>query len=160
MSGIEIRTLAAGDVEAVLTLARGLADWFLPLDQIALAIDLRDHEGLVAVDGQEILGFLTFHFPAPQEAELSWLGVATTAQGRGVGRALLAALEAGLIDRGSRRLEVSTVPADFDARFEATNAFYRRHGFTVAGRDEGYFVHRRPRLRYVKTLGVDDGSTP
>ncbi|MGH2541688.1 MAG: GNAT family N-acetyltransferase [Ardenticatenaceae bacterium] len=151
---IEVRPVGAEDSEGVLTVARGLAAWFQPLDQMALAIDLREHEGLVALSEGELVGFVTYHLLDPQQAELSWLGVLPEVQGQGVGARLLTELEARLAARGVRHLELNTVPADYNPAFAATNDFYLRHGFTVQTRDENFYAHARPGIRLEKTLTV------
>lgn len=149
---LQIRPLRLEDQEAVLAVARTLAAWFRPLDQMALAIDLRDHEGLVAREGDELLGFLTYHLLDAQQAELSWLGVTSAQQARGIGGRLLRALERQLRALQVERLQVSTVPADYDPTFEGTNAFYLRHGFTIQQRDEHFYAYQRPRLLLEKRL--------
>ena len=68
---MQIRELTKQDHELVLTLARELASWFNPLDQMALAIDLLRHEGFVAMEGQDMAGFVTFHFPTPLNVPLN-----------------------------------------------------------------------------------------
>lgn len=149
---MQIRELTEQDHELVLTLARELASWFNPLDQMALAIDLLRHKGFVAIQAQQIVGFVTFHLPQPQIAELSWFGVQPAKQGQGIGVRLLAMLEAALLGKGVLALEVSTVPSDHDPIFTATNAFYRRSGFVVQQRDQHYYAYGRPRILLKKRL--------
>lgn len=136
----------------MLDVARTLAPWFQPLDQMTLAIDLRHHQGFVAEEEGDLLGFLTFHPLNARAAELSWLGVRADQQGRGVGQRLLRTLEHHLRSQGVRSLEVSTVPADHDPAFTATNAFYRRQGFHVRQRDEHFYAQGRPRILLRKRL--------
>lgn len=149
---MQIRELTKQDHELVLTLARKLASWFNPLDQMALAIDLLRHEGFVAMEGQDMAGFVTFHLPQSQIAELSWFGVQPSKQGQGIGVQLLATLEVALLDRGVLALEVSTVPSDHDPIFTTTNAFYRRSGFVIEQRDQHYYAYGRPRILLKKQL--------
>lgn len=149
---IGIRELQREDLEAVLGVAASLGAWFQPLDQMALAMDLYAHEGLVARQGDALVGFLTYRLLDEQRAELSWLGTAPARQGHGIGSALLRAMEARLREQGVRAVQLSTVPADFAAAFAPTNAFYFRHGFRVQQRDEDFYAHGRPRLLLVKEL--------
>ncbi|MGB0386486.1 MAG: GNAT family N-acetyltransferase [Ardenticatenaceae bacterium] len=149
---IQIRPIKPEDYEQVLAVARTLASWFNPLDQMALVIDLPRHEGLVATEEAEVLGFVTYHLFRPQVAELSWFGVLPTQQGRGIGRQLLVALETTLAWRGVRTLELSTVPADHDKVFAATNSFYKRHGFTIHKWDNNYYAYGRPRILLKKEI--------
>ncbi|MCZ7571824.1 MAG: GNAT family N-acetyltransferase [Ardenticatenaceae bacterium] len=155
MNAVEVRRLDADDYEMALALARELAQWFRPLDQIALAIDLKQHEGLLAEREGALLGFLTYHMVSSSVAELSWLGVRPTCQGQGVGGALLAALEAELRARRVRTLLVSTLDASTDEPvFEGARRFYRRHGFEPIGRDTHYFAPGRHRLLLKKEIGA------
>ncbi len=149
---IQIRKLMKQDNEPILTLARELASWFNPLDQMALAIDLLHHEGFVAIEAQQVVGFVTYHLPEPQIAELSWFGVGLSKQGQGIGIRLLVALEALLLDKNVLILEVSTVPSDHNPIFTATNAFYQRSGFAIKQRDQHYYAYGRPRILLKKQL--------
>lgn len=132
---VTIRPLRPADREVVLEVARALARWFRPLDQFTLAIDLAEHEGLVAEVDSRVVGFATFHRRTPDEAQLSWLGVRPEWQGRGVGSRLLAGVEHILRRQGVRRLYVFTVDETVDdPAFAYTRRFYERHGFHPVGR--------------------------
>ncbi|MBA3530411.1 MAG: GNAT family N-acetyltransferase [Ardenticatenales bacterium] len=148
---IQIHPLMPQDQPEVLAVARTLAAWFRPLDQMALAIDLREQEGLVALENNQVVGFLTHHMVG-ERAELSWLGVLPEKQDRGIGSLLLATLEQLLLERSVLWLQLSTVPADHDVTFVGTNAFYQRHGFTVRQRDDNFYAHGRPRILLEKML--------
>ncbi len=149
---VTVRPLQADDHRHVLDVARSLAAWFQPLDQMALAIDLDEHEGLVALQAGQLVAFLTFYLIDATVAELSWLGVSPEVQARGIGGALLDALEATLRARAVQQLQLNTVPADFNAAFAPTNNFYRHHGFTLAHRIENFYAHGRPGITFVKQL--------
>lgn len=154
MSDLRVRRLDADDHESVLALARELGQWFRPLDQITLAIDLKQHEGFITEREGALLGFLTYHVASPAVAELSWLGVRAADQRHGVGAALLAALEAELRARSVRTLLVSTLDASSEEpAFEAARRFYQRHGFEPIGHDENYFAPGRHRVLLKKVLG-------
>ncbi|HYN88662.1 MAG TPA: GNAT family N-acetyltransferase [Ardenticatenaceae bacterium] len=153
-TAFEVRLLTRSDEEAVLALARELAEWFRPMDQMALTIDLGTHEGFVAAQGGMIVGFLTFHLTGPAVAELSWLGVRPDVQRQGVGNVLVSALEAELRARGVRELEVSTIDASSgEPAFERARRFYQRHGFIPIRRDDNYFARGRHRLLLRKEIG-------
>jgi ribosomal protein S18 acetylase RimI-like enzyme len=141
--------------------ARSLAAWFKPLDQMALAIDLRTHQGVVALgeangtlpSEEKIIAFLTYHLLDLEGAELSWFGVLPSTQGEGIGQQLLSVLETMLAWQGIKLVEVSTVPADHEAAFAATNAFYKRNGFIVHQRDDDFYAVGRPRILLKKEIG-------
>lgn len=152
-ASVRVRRLEPADHDAVLELARALALWFHPTDQLALAIDLKSHEGFVAERDGAILGFLTYHLVGADSAELSWLGVEPASQGQGIAGALLAALESELRARRVRDLRVSTIDdSTAEPAFENTRRFYRRHGFVPIGRDENYFARGRHRLLLHKVI--------
>ncbi len=148
-----IRPLRQEDYLEVLEMARSLAAWFKPLDQMALAIDLRTHQGVVALREAKVIGFLTYHLLDLERAELSWFGILPSIQGEGIGQQLLSILETMLAWQGVKLVEVSTVPADHEAAFAATNAFYKRNGFVVHQRDDDFYAFGRPRILLKKEIG-------
>ncbi len=150
--------MTADDRPQVLQIARSLATWFQPLDQMALAIDLRQHDGLVALQDEHLVGFLTYHLVDAQHAELSWLGVSPETQAQGVGSRLLKALEEQLAAQGINYLQLNTVPADHNPNFAATNDFYLHHGFVIADRDENFYAHGRPGIKLVKVITTTDNQ--
>ena len=155
MPAIRVRPLTEDDYDAVLEVARSLAAWFRPIDQMALAIDLRMHEGFVAERGREpaLIGFLTFHVPDETTAELSWLGVHPDCQREGVGSRLLAALEDVLERRGIGRVQVGTVAAESEEpAFAATRHFYLSHGFHQVKRERDFYSRGRHRVLLEKEL--------
>ena len=68
------------------------------------------------------------------------LYVAPEARGRGLGSALLAAVESLTRERGGRLIEIAVDGADTDA-----HRFYERHGYTSveAGQDQPSFYYQR-----------------
>ena len=140
------------DHEQVLDVARSLATWFHPLDQMTLSIDLREHTGMVAEEQGEVVGFLTYRLLSDTAAELSWLGVREERQSEGIGGLLLESLERLLRRNGVETLELSTVPADHEPAFELTNRFYRRRGYTVEQREDHFYAYGRPRILLRKRL--------
>jgi GNAT superfamily N-acetyltransferase len=68
------------------------------------------------------------------------LYVAPAARGRGIGSALLAAVESITRERGGRLIEIAVDGADTDAR-----RFYERHGYTdtEAGQGQPSFYYHR-----------------
>ncbi len=146
---VEIRALRADDDREAFRSGNEQLDTFLR--RYAGQNQFRHHIGVtyVAVDGAAILGFATIS-PATLDAEdlpngkrmppyplpvlrLARLAVATEAQGRGVGRALLRFV----IELAERqRDEVGCVGVLVDAKPESVE-FYRSHGFVVVAADSG-----------------------
>lgn len=93
----------------------------------------REAEVLVAVDGAEVLGCVTYvpdaaspyaQLLGPEEAAIRMLGVAPALQGRGVGAALLAACVERARVSGRVALVLHTTPS-----MSAAHRLYERAGF-------------------------------
>jgi GNAT superfamily N-acetyltransferase len=95
---------------------------------------------LVAVEERVVVGFaaLELTFPIHQldpVAHLSAFAVASAARRRGVGRALMAAVDAEARQRGCQRLVVTSAERRADA-----HAFYLATGWVLTGRHFGKAV--------------------
>jgi len=114
--------------EAVL---RALPDWFgIETALVQYVADSARYETLVAIEGERIIGFVTFRRHFPESAEIHCIAVVPECHGRGVGRALIAAAEARLRALGSSVLQVKTVgPSLIDEHYAKTREFYRATGF-------------------------------
>ncbi len=135
-----VRSLQKEDAETVLALARDLGKWFNEEGLAQIVRDLESHAGYVAIQGNRIVGFITWAPIDTEVANLTWMGVAEELQRRGIGTALLAAVLADLRSSGFRRLEVSTVAdsVEYDP-YARTRRFYRARGFVDFRVDERYF---------------------
>lgn len=99
---------------------------FTPLKQLLttpLFISIAGFEGMKRA--RELGGALNSHHPKQRHAHLVFLGVAPSAQGRGVGSAMLKQTLAPLDERG--------VTAYLECTTERNAALYKRHGFEVTG---------------------------
>ena len=105
----------------------------------------------VADDGERVLGYACFGATPMTEAtyDLYWLVVAENARGRGVGGALVAAVDAELKQRGARiiRVETSSLEGQGGAR-----RFYEKTGFRLAGAIPDFYRQRDDLLVYAKVL--------
>lgn len=92
--------------------------------------DQKDYFFFAAQDEQgRILGYVCFG-PTPLTDgtfDLYWIAVSKTAQGRGVGRALLSWTEGHLRDSGARLLVLETSGTP---EYAGTRSFYERLGYT------------------------------
>ena len=122
------------------------------------AADQRDpddtgYEARVAVadDGERVLGYACFGATPMTEAtyDLYWLVVAENARGRGVGGALVAAVDAELKQRGARiiRVETSSLEGQGGAR-----RFYEKTGFRLQGAIPDFYRQGDDLLVYAKVL--------
>ncbi len=135
-----VRRLEREDAEAICALAASLGEWFNHEGLARIAKDLAFHEGVVAVQGGHVVGFVTWARADAETAELSWMGVARDLHRRGIGTALLAALVAELRAAGFCSLVVSTVADNVEYEpYARTRAFYRTRGFTDFRVDARYW---------------------
>ncbi len=75
--------------------------------------------------------------------DLYWLAVDPAAQGRGIGSALVRAVEAKLLDRGARLLVVETSSRP---DYEGTRRFYARSGYMEAARVRDFYAPADDRI--------------
>jgi ribosomal protein S18 acetylase RimI-like enzyme len=122
------------------------------------AADQRDpddtgYEARVAVadEGEHVLGYACFGATPMTEAtyDLYWLVVAENARGRGVGGALVVAVDEELKQRGARiiRVETSSLEGQGGAR-----RFYEKTGFRLAGAIPDFYRQGDDLLVYAKVL--------
>lgn len=79
--------------------------------------------------------------------DLYWIVVAPSAQGRGLGRALVSAVEERLRAVGGKRLYADTSSR---AQYAPTRAFYERCGFTQVALLEDYYDDGDGKVMYLK----------
>ena len=105
----------------------------------------------VADDGERVLGYACFGATPMTEAtyDLYWLVVAENARGRGVGGALVAAVDEELKQRGARivRVETSSLEGQGGAR-----RFYEKTGFRLQGAIPDFYRQGDDLLVYAKVL--------
>ena len=127
-----IRPLEPRDADACDAIVAGLPDWFGNERGIRdAATAVRNHEGSVAEDAGEVVGFLTLVHPYPTTSEISWLAVRRDRHRTGVGRGLVDAALETLAERGVRLLTVKTLSdrEDPGPEYAQTRAFYLATGF-------------------------------
>lgn len=132
-----VRDYRESDRAAVLALAPRLGEGVAALrdpEAVRRAVlgwvegSIRSGGVLVAEIGDEVVGFVSAstreHWSGDLDAYIGELVVDRAAEGRGVGRALVAAVENWAVGRGLTRLTLETGAANAPAR-----SFYRRLGF-------------------------------
>jgi ribosomal protein S18 acetylase RimI-like enzyme len=94
---------------------------------------VRDEEGFVAVEGPDVVGFLTFARRFDDVTEITWMAVHADRRGRGIGTLLAERLAEEMAHEGRRLLIVLTVSptgegdepdAPPGGGYAATRAFY------------------------------------
>jgi ribosomal protein S18 acetylase RimI-like enzyme len=108
------------------------------------ATAVREQPGLVAVEGDDVLGFLTFARWFDSSAEITWLAVRNDRRREGIGGHLVDELVLRLSAEGRRLLVVLTVsPSDTDPEppdgYESTRAFYAKSGFELTRDFPGFW---------------------
>lgn len=134
---------------------------FFSEEEIAIAVELveerlarGDASGyffLFAEEGDRLTGYACFG-PIPGSVhsfDLYWIAVDGAQQGRGIGRALLAAAEAQMAKAGAR-----LVYADTSSRpqYEPTRSFYLACGYTEAAFLADFYGPGDGKVIYVKPL--------
>jgi ribosomal protein S18 acetylase RimI-like enzyme len=140
MTHVTIRALGSGDVNACDGIIAGLPYHFAhEPGRRACAAAVRRDPGLIATEGADVVGFLTYVHRFDEAAEITWMAVRADRRRRGIGHALVDRLAEQLAAEGRGILLVLTVsPNDRgqepDDGYGSTRAFYRSTGF-VLGRD-------------------------
>ena len=119
-----------------------------------LGVSLRDRatNGVVAIDGQRIIAFALMKY-LHDEAHLLLLAVRPERRRAGVGRALVAWLEATVLTAG-----IGTVHLEVRADNVEARAFYRQLGFEERDTVSGYYAGREAAVRMRRQLGVFAGG--
>ena len=116
-----------------------------------------DYELLGAFDDEHLVGYACFG-PTPSTEgtwDLYWLAVDPAAQGQGVGRTLVRAVEDTLRSRGARLVVVETSSR---ADYENTRAFYRRTGYAEAARVRDFYAPADDRIILTTRLMYTPGG--
>jgi len=153
------REIAARDRNAIESLLE--ATGFFNAEELAVAMELVDarlDEGpeshyrfLVAKDGGAAIGYACWGaiLGTAASVDLYWIAVHPRWQGKGVGKALLAAAEAWIAESGRSRVYVETSGR---ALYEPTRAFYLASGYAVAAVIDDFYGPGDSKYMFVKVL--------
>lgn len=119
------------DPASVRQILDSLPGWFGVEEAVdAYVRDASRLDSFLALLGRETVGVALVKRHFPESAELSLIAVEDSHRGKGLGSALLAAVETALASEGCRFLQVHTVGPSFkDESYAQTRAFYRSLGF-------------------------------
>ena len=134
MSDLLIRDLTAADVTGCDAVIASLPTFFGDPDGIREYREaVRSQQGVVAVRGGMVAGFVTLLFHFPESAEVTWMAVHAEHRRGGIGRRLMDAAAERAAAQGARMLSVLTlgpsVPEQHADNYGGTRAFYRAMGF-------------------------------
>jgi ribosomal protein S18 acetylase RimI-like enzyme len=116
--------------ESCLSIAKELTQYFYEKAVSDMNRDFRNHDLYVAIEKEEILGFVTIHRLNENVIEMSWIAVRKDRQGRGIGTDLIKYISDDLKAKGASLLKVKTLSEDVDNKpYELTRKFYEKMGF-------------------------------
>jgi ribosomal-protein-alanine acetyltransferase len=127
------------------TIEQGL-DWRWTPHRVMNSMADADTNVVVARQGSDMLGFAIMSY-GEDDAHVQLFATQPRCRRQGVGSALLAWLEATARVAGIGKLYLEARSDNAGAR-----AFYRHHGFELAGQRSGYYQGVEDAVRMVKTL--------
>jgi [ribosomal protein S18]-alanine N-acetyltransferase len=137
---IHIRAMTEADVEAVRSIAAGLADaphWDArAYDASVVRAQAQRGIALVAEDRQHLFAGFVIGGMVPPEAEIESIAVPSAMQRRGIARELLAAF-----GREAQRLGCSVILLEVRQSNKPGRAFYAASGFAETGRRPAYYAN-------------------
>jgi len=135
-------------------LIAALPDWFgLPESNAEYLRNLSRLPSWVALLDGQLAGAITLEPHFPGSFEVHFMAVRPEHHRRGIGRALLARLEAEARARGGRWLQVKTLgPSHPDPFYARTRAFYEAMGFSPLFESAALWGPENPALVSVKLL--------
>jgi GNAT superfamily N-acetyltransferase len=117
-------------IDACLNIVKQLPQYFTPKAIATMTSELRDHTLYLAIDSDEVLGFISYFNKTELAAELSWLAVKPAHQHQGIGSALVEYMVKNLKSQRIKLLEAKTLAEDADfSPYEITRKFYEKLGF-------------------------------
>ncbi len=117
-------------IDACLSIAKELRQYFTEAGIATMSKDLRKHLLYVAMDLNEVVGFVATRRKNNHVAEISWTAVKLGCQHQGIGSALIDRVADDLRSQGIMLLEVKTLSEDVEyLPYEVTRQFYKKMGF-------------------------------
>jgi GNAT superfamily N-acetyltransferase len=143
--------IARAACEAVL---RSLPMWFgIEESLLMYADDTLRLPTFAAVEGDDIVGFVSLQEHFPQAWEIHCIAVHAASRNAGIGRALVAHVEAWLVAQQVTLLQVKTIAATSpSAAYAETREFYLRVGFQPVEVFPLLWSPRHPCLQLIKFL--------
>lgn len=156
MGAVRIRRARPADLDALVTL-----ETRFPTDRLSRAslrhLLARGHADIwvTEMDGAIIGDAVVCYRRGSRRAHLYSIVTDGAHAGRGIGRALLAACEAGAVARDCMLMALEVRPDN-----EAALRLYRRGGYTAAGVTPAFYEDGSPALRLAKALAPHAGYEP
>lgn len=157
IESLSIETAGPADLPECEAILRSLPGWFgieAAIDHYAA--DMRRMTTLLARRDGRLIGFLSLNPHNEVTVEIHVMAVRAEHHRRGVGRALVDAVERWGRERSLRLIEVKTLgPSHPDENYRRTRAFYTSLGFLPIEEIDGLWPGN-PCLIMVKVLGATD----
>ncbi len=118
--------------ESCISIAQQLPNYFTEKAFETMKKDFNNHDLFVAINGQDIVGFITFKLKSSDAAELTWLAVDPKMQNRDIGKKLVEHVSSDLKRRGVKIFMVKTLAKtnnSLDDPYKRTREFYKKLGF-------------------------------
>ena len=134
---ISVRSIEARDHPACVAVVKTLTGWFSADAQVrAIPADLRYQLGFLAESDGRVVGFITL-FVDEGRLNIGWIVVHKDYHRQGIGGKLIVCAEQAAADMGLTELATYTLGDSVDYEpYEATRAFYFKHGFQVYQRNK------------------------
>ncbi|NJE47482.1 N-acetyltransferase [Thermococcus sp. GR7] len=150
---MDIRLLSRADERTdCLQIAKGLPEWFNEAGLKAMERDLQRETTFVAVEKDQVLGFITVKPLNEKALEILWMAVKREKREKGIGSELLAFIEGWALEKGFEVLVVKTSGDLFHKPYDETRKFYEKRGFVRVALIDPYHEWGEPALIYVKCL--------
>lgn len=109
----------------------------------------------IAIEHDEIKGFLTLQQHSPQSFEIHCIAIHAGARTCGIGRTLLAHCESWIAAAGGNFLQVKTIATTAPSpEYQQTRAFYERMGFVALEVFPTLWSPKHPCLQLIKYLSA------
>ncbi len=150
----EVTLLPGGAGATCRAVLAQLPAWFgIPASVEDYAVTAETSPTVVATEGGEPVGFLTFVERTPSAAEIVAMGVVPGRHRQGTGRAMLELAEAELRSSGIEYLQVKTLSSSRpDEGYARTRAFYAACGFRPLEEMPDLWDAENPAVQLVKRL--------
>lgn len=126
---MKVRQATEKDKKEAMAIAKSLKEWFNKDGIKNMAIDFKMNHLIVAVEKENVMGFLSYTSYSGKML-LLWMGVQRKTQRSGIGKALVDWLVKESKALKLYSIEVETLPEeDVYEPYERTRAFYYKNGF-------------------------------
>ena len=147
---LKLRLARAADAHEIAELSRDLIErglgWTWHRGRVLRSIAARETNVLVATEDSQVVGFAIMEY-GETRAHLSLLGVRTSHQRRGLGKSMMAWLEATALLAGVSEIELELRENNHSAR-----RFYHQLGFTARGYVPGYYRGVETAIRMTRNI--------